>query len=247
MHPTSIIQLNLFGPYTEKFANLVNARIAIKNHDFDDYTQGLLDGKLEPFLKDAEKDPDAADQLSYALKLVINSVYGYTSARFPNMFRDNRNKDNIVAKRGALFMIDLKHHVQDMGYIVAHIKTDSSKIPNATPELIDYICEIGRKYGYVFEQETVYDKFCLINDAVYIARSGSEWTAVGAQFQHPYVFKELFSHKPLEFDDLCETKNVREGRMYLDKFGGDRIEDMRHIGRTGSFMPVRYDGEFYGE
>jgi hypothetical protein len=36
-------------------------------------------------------------------------VYGLTSAHFPNMFKDNRNVDNIVAKRGALFMIDLKH------------------------------------------------------------------------------------------------------------------------------------------
>ena len=44
-------------------------------------------------------------------------------------FRDNRNKDNIVAKRGALFMIDLKTCVQDRGFTVAHIKTDSIKDP----------------------------------------------------------------------------------------------------------------------
>ena len=41
--------------------------------------------------------------------LKINSVYGLTSASFNNAFRDPRNKDNIVAKRGALFMINLKH------------------------------------------------------------------------------------------------------------------------------------------
>ena len=242
MHPTSIQQLNLFGPYTEKFSNLLNARVAIKNHDFDDNTQGLLDGKLAPFLKDAQNDPNAADALSYALKLIINSIYGYTSAHFPNMFKDNRNKDNIVAKRGALFMIDLKHLVQDKGFQVIHIKTDSIKIPNATPELIEYICGYGEQFGYTFEQEPVYEKFCLINDAVYIARSNGVWTAVGAQFQHPYVFKELFSHEPLEFDDLCETKNVTKGRIYLDKTGADNISDMKHVGRTGSFMPVRYDG-----
>ena len=50
------------------------------------------------------------------LKIVINIVYGLTSAKFPNPFRDNRNKDNIVAKRGALYMIDLKNDLQDKGY-----------------------------------------------------------------------------------------------------------------------------------
>ncbi len=216
MHPTSIQQLDLFGPYTQKFNELMEMRIKAKN--------------------------DGEDDLSYALKLIINSIYGYTSARFPNMFKDNRNKDNIVAKRGALFMIDLKHLVQDKGFQVVHIKTDSIKIPNATPELIDYICGYGEQFGYKFESEPMYEKFCLINDAVYIARSDGKWTAVGAQFQHPYVFKTLFSHEEIEFNDLCETKNVTKGRIYLDKLGSENIEDMKHVGRTGSFMPVKYDG-----
>ena len=33
MHPTSIIQLNLFGPYTKRFEEIVRARLAIKNGD----------------------------------------------------------------------------------------------------------------------------------------------------------------------------------------------------------------------
>ncbi len=216
MHSTSIRELDLFGPYTAKFNELIDRRLEAKNAGEDD--------------------------LSYALKLIINSVYGYTSARFPNMFRDNRNKDNIVAKRGALFMIDLKHAVQEKGFSVVHIKTDSIKIPGASIDLINFICDFGKDYGYTFEEEDVYEKFCLVNDAVYIARSNSGWTAVGAQFQHPYVFKELFSHDPIEFDDLCEIKNVTKGRMYLDKIGSEKIEDMKHVGRTGSFMPVTYDG-----
>jgi hypothetical protein len=216
MHPTSIQQLNLFGPYTEKFTELINMRLAAKesgNHD-----------------------------LSYALKLVINSIYGYTSARFPNMFRDNRNKDNIVAKRGALFMIDLKHAVQEQGFTVAHIKTDSIKIPNATGDLIEFICDFGKKYGYIFEEEDMYEKFCLVNDAVYIARTKGVWHAVGAQFQHPYVFKTLFSHGPITFDDYCETRNVTKGRMYLGKDGSEDISEMKHVGRTGSFVPVTEGG-----
>ena len=177
--------------------------------------------------------------LSRSLSILSTDLH---RARFENAFRDHRNKDNIVAKRGALFMINLKHEVQDRGYQVVHIKTDSIKIPGASPEIIDYVIQYGKQYGYDFEQETTYEKFCLINDAVYVARSSDGWTAVGAQFQHPFVFKELFSREPIEFDDLCETKHVTQGTMYLDMRGAESVEDMRHVGRTGSFMPVKYEG-----
>lgn len=235
MHPTTIEVLNLFGPYTKKFSELKEARLAIKRKDYAT-AANLLDGKLERFIT----DKDMPDQLAYALKIVINIVYGLTFARFPNAFRDSRNKDNVVAKRGALFMIDLREAVQEQGFTVAHIKTDSVKIPHATPEIIADIIDYGKKYGYDFEHEKTYDWFCLVNDAVYIARCGDQWTAVGSQFQHPYVFKTLLSKEELEFDDFCELKNVTQGTMYLDfaPEGLDRV----HVGRTGSFVPVMNDG-----
>ncbi len=241
MHPTSIGRLNLFGPYTGNFSALLDARLAIKRQEYEN-ARLLLDGRLRPFLTDAESDPESAAKLAYALKIVVNIVYGLTSARFPNPFKDNRNKDNIVAKRGALFMIDLKHAVQEQGFTVAHIKTDSIKIPMATPEIIQFVTNFGKKYGYDFEHEATYDKFCLVNDAVYIAREGDQWTAVGAQFQHPYVFKTMFTKEPIEFDDFCEAKSVQQGSMYLDFKGSDNIDDYVHVGRTGSFVPVRHDG-----
>lgn len=241
MHPTSIEELNLFGPYTANFSELKRARMAIKHKDYE-RASTLLDGRLGKFLVGAADDPASAEALSYALKIVINIVYGLTSASFENPFRDIRNKDNIVAKRGALFMIDLKHEVQKRGFTVAHIKTDSIKIPHATPAIIEFVTEFGKKYGYDFEHENTYDQFCLVNDAVYIARSGDKWTAVGAQFQHPYVYKTLFSHEPIGFDDFCETKNVTQGTMYLDYQGSDDIKDMVHVGRTGSFIPVLHGG-----
>jgi len=242
MHPTSIEQLNLFGEYTPKFSELKAARMAIKHKDYDE-ARKMLDGKLAPYLDD-ENDADA---LSHALKIVINIVYGLTSAKFDNPFRDHRNIDNIVAKRGALFMIDLKHFVQDLGFTVVHIKTDSIKIPDATPELIDQVMTFGEKYGYDFEIETTYDQFCLVNDAVYIAREAEClidcWIAVGAQFQHPYVYKTLFSREDVEFKDLCETKSVKQGVMYLDfdsvhKAAALTSGDMHYVGRTGRFVPV---------
>jgi hypothetical protein len=241
MHPTSIEQLNLFGKYTKNFSALKEARLAIKHKDYD-RARGLLDGKLAKFLNGAESDAKSSEDLSYALKIVINIVYGLTSATFDSIFRDNRNKDNIVAKRGALFMIDLKHEVQSRGFKVVHIKTDSIKIPNATPEIIEFISEYGKKFGYEFELEANYDKFCLVNDAVYIAKEGSKWTAVGAQFQHSYVMKSLFTKEPLEFNDFCEVKNVTQGAMYLDPLDSENIDDMTHVGRTGSFVPVKNNG-----
>jgi DNA polymerase elongation subunit (family B)/energy-coupling factor transporter ATP-binding protein EcfA2 len=234
MHPTSIECLDLFGPYTNRFSELKTARMAIKHKDYN-RAKTLLDGKLEQFVSGSE---DELDALSYALKIVINIVYGLTSARFDNPFKDYRNKDNIVAKRGALFMIDLKHAVQDEGFVVAHIKTDSIKIPNATPEIIQFVKDFGSDYGYDFEHEGTYEKFCLVNDAVYIAKSGNKWEAVGAQFQHPYVYKTLFSGEEITFDDICEAKTVTQGVMYLDFEGSEIIEQMRHVGRTGRFVPV---------
>jgi hypothetical protein len=267
MHPRSIEIMNLFGPYTQAFSDLINARVAIKRGDFDS-ARKMLDGRLSKFLapKNDMGDVDNADQLTYALKIVVNTVYGLTSAKFDNAFRDIRNRDNVVAKRGALFMIDLKHAIQEAGYQVCHIKTDSVKIPNATPQIIDMIMKFGQKYGYDFEHEETYEKFCLVNDAVYVAGKkpvpweepfpALEWKAVGAQFQHSYVFKQLFSDEPLGFADFCEARSVVKGAMYLDF---DLMEEpdhtkMRHVGRTGLFVPVTAggaklyrvnDGKFY--
>lgn len=241
MHPTSIEVLDLFGPYTKKFSDLKAARIAIKRRQYKEAAK-MLDGKLVPYLQD---ETDAAE-LSYALKIVINIVYGLTSAKFDNPFRDIRNRDNIVAKRGALFMIDLKNEVQAQGFTVAHIKTDSIKIPKATPEIIEFVTEFGKKYGYDFEHEATYDKMALVNEAVYIAREGDEWHAVGAQFQHPYVYKTLFTGEGLVDTDICETKQVTKGSMCLDfeydkPMGLENPRALHYVGRTGRFVPVEPD------
>ena len=222
MHPSSIIAEELFGPkYTNRFQEIRDARIAIKHRDFET-ARTMLNGALAKYLD----DPEMADALAYALKIAINSVYGLTAAKFPNLFKDPRNKDNIVAKRGALFMINLKHEVQRRGFTVAHIKTDSIKIPNATQKIVDFVSAYGRAYGYNFEWEATYDRMCLVNDACYIAkytddpdRNGKhsgKWTATAAQFQVPYVFKTLFSKEPIIFEDMCETKSVTGGALYLD-------------------------------
>lgn len=234
MHPTSIHLLNLFGPYTEKFWNLVLARIAIKRRDYK-AAVSYLGTESEKYFKEGND----LSALAYALKIVINIVYGLTSAKFENPFRDKRNVDNIVAKRGALFMVDLKEALVERGYEVIHIKTDSVKIANITAEAIEFVTQFGLKYGYTFEHETTYKKLCLVNDAVYIAKDDKGWTAVGAQFAEPFVFKTLFSKEPLEFLDLCVGKTVTTA-LYLDY--NERLPEGEHdyhfIGRSGLFTPV---------
>ncbi len=249
MHPVSIVKLNMFGKYTKKFAELMDARVAIKHKNYEE-ARKMLDGRLAPYLE----DESGADALAYALKIVINMLYGLTSAKFDNPFRDIRNIDNIAAKRGALFMIALKRELQESGVTVAHIKTDSIKIPNADQEVIDFVMQYGQQYGYTFEHEATYDKFCLVNDAVYVAGvlpvpwedpfPGYDWHAVGAQFQHPYVYKKLFTGADIEFDDVCEARSVLKGTMYLDLAGLEEKnhKDMRHVGRTGLFVPVLEGG-----
>lgn len=218
MHPSSIIAENGFGPYTKRFKDLMDIRLAIKHKDFD--TAKKLDPRLAKYLN----DPAEAKALGFALKIAINSVYGMTAARFQNRFKDPRNIDNWVAKRGALFMESLRLKVQEMGAKVVHIKTDSIKIVEPTKEVEDFILRYGKEWGYTFEVESIYERICLVNDAVYIAKCSNDpsngdeaghWTATGAQFQHPYVFKTLFSHEKLTFPDLCEARSVKTD-IWLD-------------------------------
>ncbi len=235
MHPHSAIAEVLFGVnFTKAFRDIVEGRVSIK-HEAWDIVDSMLDGRLSPYIKRVTDGEMTSDDLANALKTAINSVYGLTSANFENPFRDPRNKDNIVAKRGALFMINLKHEVQERGFTVAHIKTDSIKIPDATPEIIQFVMDFGKRYGYTFEHEATYDRMCLVNDAVYIAKGkdlewcekmygylptkqkkkAGKWDATGTQFQIPYVFKKLFSGEDIIFEDMCETKSVSSA-LYLD-------------------------------
>lgn len=239
MHPHSAMALNIFGDrYTQRFADLVNARIAVKHKDVETL-KVIFDGAFAEF---ADASDEELSNLAKALKIAINSVYGLTAAKFENPFRDPRNVDNIVAKRGALFMINLKEEVMKRGGHVVHIKTDSIKVEHPTEELQQFILDYGKQWGYDFEVESRYERMCLVNDAVYIAREEEnlEWTATGAQFAQPFVFKTLFSHEPIVFEDLCETKSVTSS-LYLDF--NENLPEGKHnyhfVGRVGQFTPIR--------
>ena len=236
MHPTSIEQLNLFGPYTKNYSDIKEARLAIKHRELDK-ARTLLGGALAPFLDDEE----GLDDLAYALKIVINIVYGLTAAHFDNPFRDPRNKDNIVAKRGALFMVDLVKALEERGVHILHVKTDSIKVAKPTQETRDFIFEFGKRYGYEFEVEDTFQRLCLVNDAVYIALDyDGKWHATGAQFADPYVFKTLFSKEQLEFEDVTIKKTVTTS-IHMNT-GTDEEPEMRYIGRSGAFVPVCQGG-----
>jgi len=216
MHPHSAIAMNYFGPYAQRFKDLVDIRICIKHGDLES-AKKLFGGKLAPYLE----DETSTKQLAAALKIFINSIYGYTAAKFDNPFKQKDNVDNIIAKRGALFMINLKHEVQKRGYKVIHIKTDSIKISNPDEEITKFIYDYGKQWGYTFEVEDRYAIFAIINKATYIAKTPEgEWEAKAAEFANPYVFKKLFTGEQIEAEDYFITKEVK-GKMYVgDKFVG---------------------------
>ena len=236
MHPHSAIFECIFGPeFTKIFEEIVEARVAVKHRDFE--TAGkLLNGCLKPYLNDEQ-----AEDLAQALKIVINAIYGLTSAKFMNIFKDPNNIDNIVAKRGALFMTLLKAEVQKRGFQVCHIKTDSIKIPNATQDIIDFVLKFGKEYGYSFETEGSFKKFILLNDAVYGAlEEDGEWIVKGTELMRPYVYKKLFSKKDITFEDLCVPYEVKTA-LYLDM--NEKLNEGEHdyhfIGRVGLFCPIK--------
>lgn len=255
MHPSSIIAEQLFGElYTKRFEEIYKLRLLIKHKRYDE-AKPLLGGKLAKYLD----DPEQAEELSNAMKIVINSVYGLTDAGFANAFRDERNKDNIVAKRGALFMVNLKHEVQRRGYTVCHIKTDSIKIPNADNDIIRFVMEYGKLYGYTFEHEATFERFCLITKADYVAYGESlencqkqygylptkqkkyadKWTSTGKQLSIPYVFKTLFSHEDIVLRDMMETISVT---TELDLDMNENLSEGDHkyifVGKCGAFCPI---------
>lgn len=242
MHPRSIIMERYLGDYTDRFEDLVNIRLYIKHGDYDAVGK-LFDGKLKRYLKDKKEAKD----LSNALKTAINSVYGLTSASFDNPFRDRRNKNNIVALRGALFMRTLQDEVEKRGFKVIHIKTDSIKVADPTTEIEQFIYDFGKKYGYTFEVEAKWEKICLVNNAVFIGKQTvtspqhpGKWSATGAQFAEPFVFKSLFSKEPIIFNDYCITMTTTSA-FYLDMNEqlpeGDSMPVF--VGRAGCFCPIK--------
>ena len=247
MHPSTIKHNSLFGPYTKNFADILDTRIAIKHGDYD-AAKGKFGGKLDKYLN----DKDIAKDLSQALKIAINAVYGQTMMpdKYGNPFRDPRNIDNFVAKCGALFMVNLKNMVEDAGYNVIHIKTDSIKVENPDKDIERKISEYGALYGYTFEVEDIFDRICLMNDAVYIAKMAEdspemagEWYGKGAQMKEetsPYVFKKLFSKEPIKFEDMCQTLSV-DTALYLDFNEGLPKDEhnYRFIGKVGQFTPMK--------
>ena len=257
MHPHSAIRLKIFGKeITKRFENLVEGRVAVKHIrevGDDAYKEAIR--RLGPIVEeifDGVKPEDVkakAKAVANALKTAINSVYGLTSAKFDNKLRDPKNVDNIVAKYGALFMITLKHKVQEMGYTVVHIKTDSIKIANVDDNIKKFIMDFGKKYGFTFEHEATYSKMCIVDDAQYVAyeveADGEKlkepfWTVTGAKFAPPYLFKNLFTHEEVVFDDYPEIKSVSDAAIYISTDGTDKF-----IGRIGSFVAVKegYGGE----
>ncbi len=265
MHPHSALKLGIFGPViTKRLYHLVEGRVCVKHiKEIGDknYTEAiehlnkLKEGAGDVLIRaleglEGKVLKKKCKSMANALKTAINSVYGLTAAKFNNKLRDPRNVDNIVAKYGALFMINLKHELWDRGVQVVHVSTDSIKVAGCTPEIEQFIMEYGAKYGYTFEHEAHYERMCLVDNVNYIAYETQAdgvdvepfWTATGDKFQTPYVFKQCFTHEAIEFDDMCETvKSIKDGALHLIFDEGENEVD-RFVGRVSEFCAMSQRG-----
>ena len=160
-------------------------------------------------------------------------------------------------------MIDLHEALDDMGAKVVHIKTDSIKVVDPSPEIEQFILNFAHEYGYNFKVEDRFDRFCLINESTYVAMdTEGEWHTTGTEFLVPYVRKTLFTKEPIDFADICELKSSKTA-LYLDlnenqgflaqlakeggyhevkeeilKDGSVLYHNYHFIGKTGRFIPV---------
>lgn len=250
LHPSDAIQLNYMGDKTAKYKELIVARAHIKHKEFD-AAREMFDGKLKKYLEDESR----AGDLSNALKTAANSLYGITYTSYANPARDPRNVNNIIALRGSLVMRTLRKNVEDMGYKVIHIKTDSIKIADPDEKICNYILDFGHSYGINYEVEHTWKSICLVNDAVFVGQHGdddpkspNEWETTGAEFQIPYIRKSLFTHEPIEFWDYCTTIQVgKGGALHLIYNEGGEHESDQFIGTVGAFVPMKcgYGGNLY--
>lgn len=242
MHPTSACELNIFGTkYTERFRELVKSRKAAKNGDLE-FIKKAFEGRLWDY---CQITGQPWKKLKSSLKVPINAVYGMTSAKFTNRFKDPRNVDNIVAKRGALMMMTLEDKLQREGVVPVHIKTDSIKIKNFTQEINDEIVEFGKSYGYRFTIEEFYTVFCVFNKTEYLAYNAAtgEWESRGATLQNPYVFKSLVGGC-IQPSDYMLTKSVNEGAIYIgDNFCGKNVNVIAVKKEYGAAMICKRDGK----
>lgn len=243
MHPTSTIELGLFGKYTARYKYLVDVRKAAKNGR-EEEIKAAYDGRLYEFM--TEKNL-SYKTLSKSLKVPINAVYGCTSAKFDNIFKDPRNVDNIVAKRGELMMVSLEDELRAIGVAPTHVKTDSIKLDNYTQELDDKVVEFGKKYGYKFTIEEFYTTFCLFDKAQYIAYDActGKWDSRGKLFdKNGLVFKKLFGLDVKESDYL-ETKQSLSGPLYIgDQFVGKNANIVFVKEQYGKPMSCKRDDKF---
>jgi hypothetical protein len=91
----------------------------------------------------------------------------------------------------------------------------------------------------------------LLNDAVYVCREDGKWSATGKQYQHPVVFKTLFSQEDILPEDYVEVKQTTKGHMYL--VSPLDPNNKIFVGKFGAFVPVldgwellRIDGDKVG-
>lgn len=245
MHPSSAVALNIFGDkYTKVYHDLVKARKACKHESVEEMEGNVFKDAIVHLV---DAGVTTLKELAKSLKIPINAVYGESSAKFDNPFKDPRNVDNIVAKRGALMIAELYYQCEEQGFHPVHVKTDSIKLPNFNDEMKEFIIDFGKKYGYEFELEEFYSVFLLKDNAQYVAYNtiSGKWESRGVLFGN-YVLKTLFTHELYVSSDFAVNKSTNGDPIYVgDKFVGKNVniaavKDGFECKRMGSDGSLKY-------
>lgn len=223
MHPTSVINENLFGDeYTAKFKEIVDTRLAIKHKDFD-FARKAMGGALEKYLK----DESVAKDLSNTLKTVINSVYGLTSARFKTHSEIRTLTILSLSVEPYLWLIlNMLYRLEGLPSLILRLtglryQTQHPRSYNLL--LITVRCMVThlntRLHTIVYVWLTTL--FILLVTMSQVVVNGPRLVH---SLQCLMYSKKLFSGEDIVFNDLCETKAVTTA-LYLDM--NEKLPDVK--------------------
>lgn len=158
-------------------------------------------------LKAKAKKDDYHQSLQAALKILVNSAYGYCAANFP--FGDVRMAASITAKGRELVSI-LRDTLQEAG-IILNVDTDGVLVQlreGIDPDFVDVVVET-RLYPYQVEREG-YDAALVIKKKNYILRKGDKIITHGNSLRNRT--DEPFLHQFIQtmLTTLFETPEVEE-------------------------------------
>lgn len=147
-YPNAIIALNYFNEYTKNFKLLLELKKLQANSNFDSVKEKIACSFGKTLSEDELK------VLKKYFKLFINMTYGYIQ---------KKSNVNLVSLYVSSFMLSIANFIEQQGYKIVHIQTDSIKIIGCTDDLLESIQNYAKKYLFSFKIEQKYTELYLFD------------------------------------------------------------------------------------